>query len=161
MSYSFGGNVKYKGFDLNILFQGTAGASVNLLKSQQFIAFVNNGNAYDVAKGAWAYYPDQNIDTRATATYPRLTTQSNDNNYRSSSFWIRNNDYLRIKNIELGYDFCKNLISGTGISKLRIYANVVNPVTWSQILKDYHMDPETSYGYPSLKSFNLGLNITF
>lgn len=158
--YGFGGGIQYKGFDFNIFFQGAAGASVNLLNyPSHFMAYVNNGNAYDIAKGAWAYYPAQNIDTRATATYPRLTTQNNENNYRTSSFWIRDNNYLRIKNIEIGYDFSK-LIKGRNLSKMRLYINAVNPVTWSRLLKDYDMDPETAYGYPALKSFNVGINLT-
>lgn len=160
--YSFGAQAAYKGFDFSILFQGAAGASVNLLNyPAQFIAFVNNGNAYENALNAWAYYPDQNIDTRATANYPRLTTQSNENNYRNSSFWIRNNEYLRIKNIELGYDLAYSIFKNAGISKCRIFLNSVNPVTFSRLLKDYNMDPESGYGYPSLSSYYIGISLTF
>ena len=150
--YSFGGNVKYKGFDFNIMFRGSTGSSVNLLDyPNQFVAFVNNGNAYPVAQGAWAYYPDQGIDTRATATYPRLTTVNNANNYATSSFWMKNNDFLRIQYIELGYQ----------ISKVRIFLNATNPVTWSQLLKDYNMDPESGFGYPAIQSYTLGASVTF
>ena len=150
--YSFGGNLKYKGFDLDIMFRGSAGSSVNLLNyPTQFMAFVNNGNAYPVAQGAWAYYPDQGIDTRATATYPRLTTVSNTNNYNTSSFWIKNNDFLRIQYIELGYQ----------ISKARVFLNATNPVTWSQLLKDYNMDPEAGFGYPAIRSYTFGVSVTF
>jgi len=150
--YSFGGNLKYKGFDLSIQFRGSAGSSVNLLNyPTQFMAFVNNANAYPVAQGAWAYYPDQGIDTRATATYPRLTTQSNTNNYQSSSFWIKNNNFLRIQYVELGYQF----------NKIRFFLNATNPVTWSQLLKDYNMDPESGFGYPAVQSYTLGVSVTF
>lgn len=162
LTYSFGGSVDYKGFDLSILFKGSYGSDVNLLSNEDHVvAFVNNGNAYDIAKGAWAYYPEQNIDTRATATYPRLTTQSNKNNYQNSSFWMKSNDFLRIQNIELGYDFSKSVIRHSGFSKLRLYVNAVNPVTWSNLLKKYDMDPESMYGYPALKSFNVGITATF
>ena len=150
--YSFGGNLKYKGFDLDVMFRGSAGSSVNLLNySTQFIAFVNNGNAYPVAQGAWAYYPDQGIDTRATATYPRLTTESNNNNYQSSSFWMRNNDFLRIQYIELGYK----------IDMFRFFLNATNPVTWSNLLKEYNMDPESGFGYPAIRTYTFGVSVTF
>jgi len=150
--YSFGGNLKYKGFDLDVMFRGSAGSSVNLLNyPAQFMAFVNNGNAYPVAQGAWAYYPEQGIDTRATATYPRLTTESNANNYAASSFWIKNNDFLRIQYVELGYQ----------IAKVRVFLNATNPVTWSQLLKDYNMDPESGFGYPAVQSYTLGVSVTF
>lgn len=162
LGYSFGAQAEYKGFDLSILFQGAAGASVNLLNhGSQFVAFVNNGNAYENALNAWAYYPDQEIDTRKTATYPRLTTQSNENNYRYSSFWMRDNNYLRIKNVEIGYDLANSLIKTEGVSKCRLFLNAFNPLTFSSLLKEYNMDPESGYGYPALSSYNLGISITF
>lgn len=162
--YSFGGNINYKGFDLGVFFQGASGSSVNLLSSgltNMTEPFVSNGNAYSIAQGAWAYYPDQGIDTRATATYPRLTTLGNNNNYRASSFWEKSGDFLRIRNAELGYTFTSHVASKIGLSKLRIYVNAVNPVTWSTLLKNYHIDPETLSGYPEIKSFNTGISATF
>ena len=150
--YSFGGNMKYKGFDFNIMFRGTAGSFIDMLDyPEQFVAFIDNRNAYPIAQGAWAYYPIQGIDTRTTATYPRLTTVSNSNNYNTSSFWIRNNDFLRIQYIELGYQICK----------IRFFLNATNPVTWSHLLKDYNMDPESYFGYPSIQSYTLGVSVTF
>lgn len=163
-TYSFGGSVDFKGFDFNILFQGIAGASVNLLDNwNQTVAFVDNRTVFPIAEESWAYYPEQNIDTRNSAMYPRLTTQSNDNNYRTSSFWIKNRDFLKIRNIELGYDFGKNSsLNMNNVEKLRIFVSVVNPYTWSSLLKDYNMDPESIYGgYPSIKSFNAGVSFTF
>ena len=151
--YSFGGNLKYKAFDFSILFRGAAGAGINLLDyPRQFIAFMDNRNAYPVAQGAWAYYPEQGIDTRAVATYPRLTAVSNTNNYRTSSFWMRNNNYLRIQYIELGY---------TLLNRARFFLNATHPVTWSQLLKEYNMDPESYFGYPFVQSYTLGVSVTF
>ncbi len=162
LMYSFGLQTEYKGLDFSIFFQGAGGASVNLLDSRtQFVAFVNNGNAYENALNAWAYYPEQGIDTRNTATYPRLTTRNNENNYRNSSFWIRDNNYLRIRNIEVGYDLMNRLIKAQGISSLRLFFNAVNPLTFSALLKNYNMDPESGYGYPALKSYNAGISLTF
>ncbi len=162
LMYSFGLQTEYKGLDFSIFFQGAGGASINLLDFRtQFVAFVNNGNAYENALNAWAYYPEQGIDTRNTATYPRLTTRNNENNYRNSSFWIRDNNYLRIRNIEVGYDLTSRLIKAQGISSLRVFLNAVNPLTFSSILKEYNMDPESGYGYPALKSYNVGFSLTF
>lgn len=169
MTYSFGAQLRYKAFDLSAFFQGSHGSSVDILYlnststafNPQTVAFVNNGNAYSNAQHAWAYYPDQGIDTRATATYPRLTTTGNNNNYQTSTFWMKSGDYLRIRNAELGYTFSPDIIQKLALSKLRIYVNAVNPVTWSSLLKNYHMDPETYSGYPALKSYNIGLIATF
>ena len=161
--YSFGGKVDYKGFDLELLFQGTAGVSANLLDNwNQVVAFVDNGNAFNIAKGAWAYYPTEGIDNRANATYPRLTTQSNENNYQLSSFWVKNASFLKLRTVELGYSFCSEKLRNAGISNLRVYLNANNLFTMSSLLKDYDIDPENiTCRYPMMKSFNAGVSITF
>lgn len=163
LTYSFGGNINYHGVDFSILFQGAHGASVNLLNNwNQTVAFVDNGNAYEIAKGAWAYYPEQGIDTRDGATYPRLTTTQNDNNYQSSTYWMKSADYLRIRHMELGYSFSTNgVLNHLNLSKLRVFVNASNFVTWSSLLKDYNLDPETVSGYPALKSITTGVLVGF
>ena len=160
--YSFGGRVAWKGFDLEVLFQGSAGASVNILDNRnQVVAFVNNGNAYEIAKRAWAYYPEQGIDTRAEARYPRLTTESNENNYQTSSMWVKSADYLKLRNLELGYNFATLGLQKAGIDNFRVYLSANNLLTFSSLLKNYNMDPEKISGYPTIKSYNVGLSITF
>ena len=160
--FSFGGELNFKGFDFSVFFTGSKGRTVNLYGYNEWRAFYEYGNAFEWAKGAWAYYPEQNIDTRATATYPRLTTLNNENNYRASTFWIRKSDFLRLKNIELGYDFSdQQFVKDARISKLRLYVNALNPLTFSSLLKDFDMDPESGYAYPQLKSYNVGIQITF
>jgi TonB-linked SusC/RagA family outer membrane protein len=161
LTYSFGGKIAFKGFDLNVLFQGSGDASVNLLSSNQTVPFVNNATAYANAQGAWAYYPAQGIDTRATATFPRLTTLGNANNYQTNSFWVKNNDFLRLRNVELGYSFPTVLIKKANISKLRLFVSATNPITWSSLLKNYNIDPESYNGYPALKSINMGISANF
>ena len=144
--------------------QGIAGASFNLLDNAvQTRAFVDNGNVYPIARGAWAYYPEQGIDTRAAATYPRLTTQSNENNYQLSSFWVKSRNFMRVRNIEVGYNFRYHAkFRAAGISNFRIYLNVTNPFTVSKLMSDYDLDPELlSYRYPVLKSYNIGVSLTF
>lgn len=163
-TYTLGASVNYKGFDLSFLLQGIAGASFNLLDNAvQTRALVDNGNAYPIARGAWAYYPEQGIDTRATATYPRLTTQSNENNYQLSSFWVKSRNFLRVRHIEVGYNFRHHArFRAAGISNFRIYLNVTNPFTVSSLMSDYDLDPELlSYRYPVLKSYNVGVSLTF
>ena len=160
--FSFGGKFAYKGFDLEVLFQGAAGVSVNLLDNKnQVVAFVDNGNAYEIAKGAWAYYPAEGIDTRATATYPRLTTLSNENNYQTSSLWVKNADYLKLRNLELGYNFASRKVQEAGISNLRVYLSAQNLATFSGLLRKYNLDPERLSGYPTVTSYNVGVSITF
>jgi len=114
-----------------------------------------------MAGNAWAYFPNQGIDTRATANYPRLTTKSNTNNYSNSTFWIKTGNFLRLRNAELGYSLPAPVLNRMHIEKLRIYVSAVNPVTWSYLSKHYNIDPETTSGYPGLKSWNVGISLTF
>lgn len=162
-TYAFNFGVNYKYIDLSILLQGAGERDVNIYAAAntQTVAFVNNGNAYAMAQNAWAYYPSQGIDTRATATYPRLTTVANTNNYQNSTFWIKNGSFLRIRNIELGYTIPCDVLKRAHIEKLRIYINAINPVTWSNLLSNYNIDPETNSGYPGLKSYNAGISLVF
>lgn len=153
-TFNFGGKLAWKGFDLEIMFQGVAGVSINLLDNwNQTVAFIDNGNAYALAKGAWAYYPVQGIDTRATATYPRLTTQSNQNNYRLSTFWLKDGSFVKLRNLELGYTIKEGM---------RVFINGQNLFCISPLLSEYNLDPENASGmYPQLKSFNAGISMTF
>ena len=162
-NFAFGGKVSYKGFDLECLFQGMAGVSANLLDNwTQTVAFVDNGNAYPIAKGAWAYYPTEGIDNRANATYPRLTTQGNSNNYRASSLWIKDASFLKLRNLELGYTFVSKDPDKAGVKAFRCFVNGQNLFTFSPLLKEWGRDPENLSGlYPTLKSFNAGIAITF
>lgn len=162
MTYAFNLGVSYKGFDLTALFQGVSGNSNFILSASiQNMAFVNNSNVYPTARNAWAYYPDQGIDTRASASYPRLTTRANDNNYRASTFWIKKGAFLRLRNAELGYNLPASMLKTLHLNKLRLYLSAVNAFTWSYVGKHYDLDPETPVGYPVLKSFNAGISLTF
>ena len=161
--YSFFAEAEFKGFDLRVLFQGSAGRDVNIYSQayNKIIAFQNNSNVYEVAQGRWAYYPEQNIDTRQSATYPRLSTINNNNNYRNSTLWIKDGSFLRLRNIEIGYTLPENIISKLGLSNARIFVSGVNLLTFSKLMKDYDIDPETYSGYPGIKSYNLGIAVGF
>lgn len=158
--YSLNSELNYKNFDFSFLFQGIAGSTINLV-SNQTRAFIANGNAFPIAMGAWAYYPSEGIDTRATATYPRLTLLANDNNYRSSDFWVKDRSYIRLRYVELGYSLPKAVLNRAKLDAFRIFVNATNPLLISKFERDYGMDPESTYGYPALKSYNLGLSVTF
>lgn len=159
---AFNVGLGYKGFDVFLLFEGTRGSEINLLNyPNENIAFRDNGNAYAIAEQRWAYYPDQNIDTRATAAFPRLSLMHNNNNYQNSSIWIASGDYLRLRNMTLGYNFPSSFLQRAGISKFRLELTGVSILTMSKTLKDFEIDPTVPTGYPAMKSYNLGCSITF
>jgi hypothetical protein len=153
-TFTLGGKVCWRGVDLEIAFQGVAGVSAYLLDNwNQNVAFVDNGNAYAIARGAWAYYPVNGIDNRAGATYPRLTTRSNENNYRTSSFWVKDASFLKLRNLEIGY---------TWKDKFRVFINGQNLFTISPLQRKYNIDPENIKGlYPQLRTFNTGISVNF
>jgi TonB-linked SusC/RagA family outer membrane protein len=158
-SYSFSAGIDVKGFDFQFMFQGAAGRSVNLLNYPlQSKAFTNNGNVYPIAEDRWAYYPAEGIDTRSSAKYPRLSTQNNANNYQNSTFWQKNGNYLKLRQIELGYTLPTSMVAKIGLSKVRINFSAINPLSFSWLEKNYGIDPLTS-GYPTMKSYIIGINI--
>ena len=159
-SLGFGGDIK--GVDFKVLFQGTSGRDVNLLDAPlQSIAFRNNGNVYKIAEDRWAYYPELGIDTRSYARYPRLSTQDNNNNYVNSTLWKRNGDYLKLRNVEIGYSLPSKWLHGMGITHTRIFLQGINLLTISDLMKDYDMDPEVLSGYSAMKSYNIGITVNF
>lgn len=148
--------VDYKGFDFTVFIQGVGGRTVSLLSSGFMTPFVNGGVKPHPELAANYWTPER----AETAEYPRLTTESNNNNYRASTLWQVDGSYLRIKNIELGYTFPAKWLPW--FSGLRLYANMVNPFTFSKLNK-YDLDPEINspYTYPLMKTMNFGLSLQF
>jgi len=154
MSFSFHTGAAYKGFNLSLFFQGVANRSV-YLNGYLFQPFANNANISD-----WAMEGHWTPATHAEATFPRLTTEPNANNYRSSTFWVRDANFLRLRNIELGYTLPKGIISKWGIEGVKIYVSGLNLLSWDDLAVD--VDPETlSAGYPVIKTYTVGLNVNF
>lgn len=142
-----------KGFDLSVLLQGVK----NRTYQQTDYAFGSSGDrqGYEYLLGRWT------PETATTATYPRLTLGFNANNtpfLNNSSFWTHSGEYLRIRNIDLGYTFPYRFTSRMKVSGLRIFANGQNLFTATPYDR---LDPEV-YGdtsYPMQQTFNLGVNI--
>jgi hypothetical protein len=97
-------------------------------------------------------------ETAETAKAPRISFSGRLNNTRVSDLWIRDASYIRLKNIEIGYTLKPALTKRFGISKLRIYANGYNLLTFDKLK---FMDPEGTRDYPLVKIFNGGINVTF
>ncbi|PMD86063.1 hypothetical protein BWI97_26400 [Siphonobacter sp. BAB-5405] len=74
---------------------------------------------------------------------------------------MKNGDFLRVRNIEIGYTLPNTLLRKIHLENVRVFVNATNPFTWSQLSKHYNMDPETINGYPGLKTYNTGLTLSF
>ncbi|MDR0714899.1 MAG: SusC/RagA family TonB-linked outer membrane protein [Bacteroidales bacterium] len=154
ITFSVNTGITWKGFDLELLFDGNANRNI-YLNGYMFWPFINDYNI-----STWAAERRWTPETHSEAAFPRLTTQANPNNYRASDFWVRNIYVLRLRNAELGYNFSGNWLNRAKIEKLRVYVSTLNLLTLSNL--DADVDPETlSVGYPTLKTFSVGINLNF
>lgn len=162
-NYGLNLNFSWKGIDLSALFQASTG-SKDFWQDNFNRVYVNTSrNAYSTL-----HIDHWSLDNRESAL-PRLVNGSNSNggrNQLASTFWLYSRDYLRLKNIQLGYSLPKNRLEKLKIHSLRFYVSGENLFTltnWPGI------DPEKPGGiaassqdlYPLTRSFSVGLNLGF
>ncbi|WP_316811908.1 TonB-dependent receptor [Pedobacter heparinus] len=160
-TYSFNLNLAYKNLSLNSFFQGVQG--IDLYPTVNLAQPFNNGAGVtrEWATDSWTpSNPGARLPILTTATgAPEMYSTPN-----SSSFWLQDGSYLRLKSLQLKYDFKKEWISKLSLSKVSLFVNAENLVTFT---KFKGFDPEkdiksdTFYEYPTLKTFNFGINATF
>jgi hypothetical protein len=149
---NFNGSLEYKGFDLNLLFQGVSGVDRLLMGNGNLPMPDNRSNALEYWVNRWtAENPSANL--------PRVGGQ---NNTRVSSFYIQDVSYLRLKSIELGYSLPKAFLNKININKLRVFVGAQNLFTFTGL--EFN-DPEGASGSqsnrnaPLYKTITLGLNV--
>lgn len=152
--YGINGGVNYKGFELNFLIQGAA-KSQQLFTQNAAWAFHNGGRVN-------AEWLDRWTPANPDAPLPRLSLNTNGNNYLVSSFWVQNSSYLRLKNVEFAYTLKNKLLSKIGASNLRFFAQGQNLFTVTDLI---NLDPENTNGigryYPQQKTYTFGVNLQF
>jgi len=148
----------YKGFDFSLLVQGAGNFSVTLLGAN--ICIDSDRPAYKVV---WdeRWTPENN---NKNAIIPRQRF-SQYTNVWTSDYWVKDVTYLRLKNLDLGYNFPTKLVKPIGISNLRLYVSGTNLMTLCGITK-YGFDPESptsnrGWSYPIMKTVTAGLNVKF
>ncbi len=157
---SFGGN--YRGFDLSVLFQGASNVSIAYNRRQNRGFFENSG-AVEYLLNSWSA---ERYEKGLPIDFPRLSENGGyAHNYQSSTYWVRDASYVRLKNVELGYNLPKALLARVGLSATRLYVNANNLYTWSSVFPG--VDPELPTGvtneepYPLTRTINFGLNLKF
>jgi TonB-linked SusC/RagA family outer membrane protein len=147
-----------KGFDFSALVQGTFNRQ-NIINGDFMNGFGSNGayTAYEYNLGRFT------PATAATATQPRVWLGSNTNNQQLSSFWLKDNDFIRLKNVEIGYTVPEKLSRKIGIPAIRVFSNGLNLLTFADVYKmRKDMDPEAwGAAYPIMKVINFGINVKF
>jgi hypothetical protein len=148
-------NISYKNFDLSALFQGASGGL-------QLLNFNETGEFGNWLQ--WAYNNRWSVEN-PSSEHPRLFSRTNRyyaSSHGNNTYWLRENNYVRFKNLEVGYTLGSNISQRAGISRLRVYVSGLNLVTWE---KFGFWDPETiasnGYAYPQSRILSLGARVTF
>jgi len=149
LSFGWNNGIKYKDLYLNVFLQGVTNRSV-YLSGTNFYAFQNDAKVTSEALNRWT------IDNQESATYPRLSSRNNMNNYQGSSFWQRDGSFIRLKNVELGYNLSNTLARKIDISRATIFISGTNLLTFDYVKI---ADPEILSGYPNMRTFNIGVKV--
>ncbi|MFT4154771.1 TonB-dependent receptor [Parafilimonas sp.] len=148
--------IEYKGFRLDALIQGSGSRNVYLGTYLQGSEGVNRVN-FEFQKDYW-------LSDNTNSSFPRAGTSSlnNGNNYVSSTFWLKNARFVRLKSLTLTYDF-KRLIKTNKISDLSLHVSGTNLLTFSPVKK--YFDPElannNNFFYPVNSTYSIGIRATF
>jgi TonB-linked SusC/RagA family outer membrane protein len=157
-------DMAYKGFDFNLLVEGIGNVSKKLSGAAYWEFYPNGlGKVMEHHLDRWAYYPELGVDTRATATYPRLSIEGDNTNNKApnSAFWLKDASYLRIKSAEIGYTLPASISRYMHLSNVRIYATGYNLFTFDKIKV---IDPESAgdgISYPIQRIYNFGVSVEF
>jgi len=164
INFSLNMDVSYKQFYASLLWQGVSHADYELsgvyntgvTSSTVYTSSFESGNSpYYLIQNAWT--PDN-----TNATYPRLSTQANGNNAWRSTWWLVNGEYLRLKNLNIGYTIPDKVLNKTPFSRVNIYLAGTNLLTFSHFPYVDPESPSVSNGYyPQQKTYSVGVNITF
>ncbi|MFT3749580.1 MAG: TonB-dependent receptor [Agriterribacter sp.] len=149
--------VNYKGFEFSSFLQGVSKYSTNYA-NQGVYENIKLGTYYSYHTTAWT---PERYAAGEKITYPALSTNTT-TNHRANDFFIMDRSFIRLKNIELAYNFTPALLKMLRVQGVRAYISAYNFFTWDKLRMD-HLDPENSesLGYPVTKSLNCGVNITF
>lgn len=165
--FGFTLGAQWKGFDLNILFQGATNFTVTYLSSDQ-LTTIGYGGRNGLAFLMDRWHKEDLFDPASPwvpGKYPSTIKNINAPwNYSANDFWLNDASYLRLKSVEIGYTFSAKILGKIGVKTLRIYTNGYNLYTWSglnNLVDPEHPSTNAGYEYPITTNYNLGLNITF
>ena len=162
--YGFGGDLRWKNFGLGFLFQGVADAERQLQGSgiRPFTNSSGGGTLFANITDRWSADDPTNTDV----FYPRLAwgsaDPSNINNFQTSTWWLRDVSFLRLKNITISYYFPKSWLRNGIIKGGRIYLQGQNVLTFSDFdLWDPELNTDNGTSYPNVRTFSIGVNFNF
>ncbi len=152
--YSFNLGAEWKSLGFDVMFQGTERYSAMLNTKSIYWPLVNNTTI------SQEYYDNRWTSENQNAKYPRLSSQSNENNYQTNTLWLKDRSFLKLRSVEFYYKFPQALLKRSKIlSNAKIYIRGVDLLCFDKIKI---ADPE-SYGvtYPLTRRIVAGLTIGF
>lgn len=157
MFYGLNLGFEYKGFGIDLVFNGVNGIT-KLLNVDNVHRPLRNGNTNI---STW-YLKDRirwTEQTKYIANVPRLSTLSNENNYQTSTQWIEDGSFFKLRNLNVYYELPKRIVEKVHLDKCKLYVRANNLFSIDKI--DYFNCEDMVLGYPDLFSLYLGLNINF
>lgn len=168
LNYSLNLSATYKNWDFSMYTYGVLGQKIfsysAMRLSNMFTADDPTPNILkEAAEQAWS-------PTNTNGTLPRLSLLDANYNMRASDAWVKNGDFLKISNVQVGYTLPKSLVNKMLLQSVRVYLAASNLFTFSSYNK--YGDPECGQGsvlvtgldtgrYPSPRTFSFGLNVQF
>ena len=151
----------YKNFDLSVLFQGATGGL-------QYVGLTESGDIGNYLK--YSYDRRWTIDNPSSEN-PRLANRNNtyytntdfaNGGAAANTYFLKSNNYLRLKNIELGYNLPSEIGKRVGVGSFRIYVNALNLLTWDKVkVWDPESTNQSGQYYPQSKVINMGVRVSF
>ena len=169
INYGFGLSAGYKGFDASFFFQGSGRQSF-WLNQKRIMPFID-GNAGESDDDGMTgqnqvlqviadnYWSENNRNPYAF--WPRLSNQIIANNNQTSTWFMQDATFLRLKSVEVGYTLPRDLLKKIKVQNFRVYVSGTNLLCWSKFKL---WDPEMAgngFGYPIQRVFNVGINLGF
>ena len=159
--YGFGLNARYKQFDLGLFFQGNAKTQRVIGEgTSYFIPGSGNGalgNMYANVNDRWT-----KEDPRQDVFWPRLSNYIHTSNMQASTWWLRDMSMIRLRNLELGYNFRSSLFGKVKKDNARLFFRGNNLLVLSSFdLWDPELGSSNGFRYPIMRSLSVGLNANF
>lgn len=168
MTYGININASYKNFSLSMLFQGATGFNFTFADQIRNI-LINNVIPYQFQYD-YRWTPDPNnpgVNINPNAQLPASTAaNANANNSQVSDFWVQDGTYLRLKNLNFGYEIPTNIKELIGVERFRVFVSGSNLITWNNLgIYKGSFDsegPATQNGttYPLIRTLSYGINIS-
>ena len=150
-------NLKFKNFDLSVLVQGI-GQQSQFYNGLGFYDSSNGGTYFDLHRNAWT---PERYAAGELITSPALSVTSSASN-RANDYYLADKQYTRLKNVELGYQIPTKVARIIKTEAVRIYVQGNNLLTFDNMkFKDIDPEMSTLSSFPTSRTFNVGLNVTF